>query len=1020
MKGKGDKFAFLLAMLGLAILTCIVLWMILIFGSMDLTSGCFYRYNIDGQGSLSGSDAVSNTVTLKANANYTGSDAGVTSAVDSTGTSTGTGITLDPNSYGKWLNTNLRVKPSQLVEFVIKGEVSLCKAYIPINNLQKDTNLDDAGNRIEIPRVEDKNTPPVSLILDARTPNWKNLTELYRNDKYYVALYREKKTTVNAVSIYDYFTKTMTPPADCTEGKRQYNPICGRYSLWNGAGTYTSSCHLNTQCYKYNEHTQCWTRAWPSIHYWPNDEQTCNNASGRWEYTFDWGTCWENVAGTTPEPYLNNGKYTYPAPWSGTISDLWTVTGHDCVLEHDYIGTVSAPGDFQNQKYFWFSANDPVGLISRIDSNVNPTNAASAGSNFTPVRIESDQSFYNNNAEYKIIKIEKVGYNGSDIGYLQYKLADADGTYADNTGGFVLNIKQTKCVRNNGNGMNDSVQGRGVVQYVISEHGANPNTTAPSTVDNIVVTANGKGSITAPSNGQGGYLWLKINNAPADYKDSFGQYTVLFLSSVKHGGFFDDVLNPLFEGLKTKIKTASITIFKNMTCYQGIGGQGNCTNFFNYIKGMLIIYIMFYGAMFLLGMVKISQTDIVVRVIKVAFVSGLMNDNTFYFFNNYVFEFVTGFSDSIISNMSGYSMFSGATSISNPFMFMNEVFTKIFLSPTFAAQMMALLSMGINGVLYFILLFVCLAIIIVVGFRAIAVYLMAYFAIAVLIGIAPLFLTFILFERTRYLFDNWVKFTFRYMLEPTIMLAGIIVLTQLFTIFLDYVIGYSVCWKCGIPFTIPFPSIPGFNPAFLNVPLFCFNWFTPWGFDYRSTSMGANMQNMIILLMLAYCMWGYIEYSGKIVAKLAGGSGGPSATAMGAAMSNAIENKALSKVGLDKANRDRMMGAAKERLQNMDKETKRKGDQKPGNRLDRPDKDESGSQSGRDKPQSAGMQSEATKKTAPKPLPKTPGMLAAQSGGDKAPVSGDKPQSAGMQSEATKKIAPKPLPKIPGKLPPNK
>ena len=204
-------------------------------------------------------------------------------------------------------------------------------------------------NRIEIPRVEDKNTPPVSLILDARTPNWKNLTELYRNDKYYVALYREKKTTVNAVSIYDYFTKTMTPPADCTEGKRQYNPICGRYSLWNGAGTYTSSCHLNTQCYKYDIHQGCYTKGL-HLSYWPNDEQTCNDASGDWEYSFKWGSCWENVAGTTPEPYLNNGSHTYPAPWSGTISDLWTVTGHDCVLEHDSIGTVSALCDFQNLK----------------------------------------------------------------------------------------------------------------------------------------------------------------------------------------------------------------------------------------------------------------------------------------------------------------------------------------------------------------------------------------------------------------------------------------------------------------------------------------------------------------------------------------------------------------------------------------------------------------------------------------------------------------------------------------------
>ena len=110
--------------------------------------------------------------------------------------------------------------------------------------------------------------------------------------------------------------------------------------------------------------------------------------------------------------------------------------------------------------------------------------------------------------------------------------------------------------------------------------------------------------------------------------------------------------------------------------------------------------------MFLLGMVKISQTDIVIRVIKIAFVAGLMNDKTFAFFNDYVFDFVTGFSDAIIANMSGYSLFSSSTSVSNPFMFMNEVFTKIFLSSTFAAQMMALLSMGINGVIYFILLFV--------------------------------------------------------------------------------------------------------------------------------------------------------------------------------------------------------------------------------------------------------------------------------------------------------------------------
>lgn len=84
------------------------------------------------------------------------------------------------------------------------------------------------------------------------------------------------------------------------------------------------------------------------------------------------------------------------------------------------------------------------------------------------------------------------------------------------------------------------------MQYVIADYGSNPNTAAPVNIENIVVDAGGKGSITAPSSGSGGYLWLKINNAPEDYKDSFGQYTVSFLSDIKHGGFYDDVLNPLF------------------------------------------------------------------------------------------------------------------------------------------------------------------------------------------------------------------------------------------------------------------------------------------------------------------------------------------------------------------------------------------------------------------------------------------------------------------------------------------
>lgn len=883
-----SKLAIIGALTIVAIVLIIVLWIVAIIGGMDLTDGCLYRYSFNSDGSVSSSDSYLNTATLKASGNYTATTA-----------DSGNGFVLDPNAYGKWLNTNVRLTSGQRVDLVIKGEVSLCKSYIPSYNLQSVSNLDSSGSVIEIPRVEDGATAPATLVFNARTGEWRNVLQVFNNDKVLVTLEKDKKTTSATTSVYSSISKANLT-ADCTEGKRAYDPICGRYAIADSSITYVDRCRYVEQCYECNCRDEC--DSW-NLFGW---------CIGGWSRVCDWCSCYENVNGTAPEPYRNDGKYT--SPWSDNLSNLFTNFARDCRTEHSYVD-----GDYQNEKYFWFSADTATGLLYRFDSSLNPSSKASRGSGYNFSSIQTDQTALNGDQNKQII-LQGVLSQG-DVKYLQYRFHDSDGNFGDNTGGYVLGVKHTKCRRENGNAYNDTIQGRGVVQYVIADYGQNPNTSMTSlTANNIVVNQNGSGSIT--SNTQG-YIWIKINNAPGDYQDSFGQYEVQFFTQVGKKNFYTEVLGPFFEGFKSKIKGASITIYKNMTCYHGLGDSQNCTNFFNYIKAILSLYIMIYGMMFLMGMVKISQTDLVIRIAKISFVAGLMNDSTFDFFNNYVFDFVTEFSDTIIANMSGYSMFSGSTTVSNPLMFMNEVMTKIFLSSTFAAQIMALLSMGINGVIYFIIIIVCLGIILIVLFRAIAVYLMAYMAISVLIGISPLFLTFILFEKTRYLFDNWVKFTFRYMVEPIIMLAGIIILTQLFTIYLDNVIGYSVCWKCAIPIKIPFPNIEGISPAFLDVEIFCFNWFAPWGFDHRSNQMGLNMQNVVVLLMLAYCMWGYMDFSASIVGRLAGGAGGPSATGMGKGMAGAAEDAMLKKVGLDSESREAMKEGAKERLSSM-----RKGDKK--------------------------------------------------------------------------------------------
>ncbi len=87
------------------------------------------------------------------------------------------------------------------------------------------------------------------------------------------------------------------------------------------------------------------------------------------------------------------------------------------------------------------------------------------------------------------------------------------------------------------------------------------------------------------------------------------------------------------------------------------------------------------------------------------------------------------------------------------------------------------------------------------------------------------------------------------------LLLGVVVMTQLYTVYLDYIFNYSVCWKCSLVFTFPFLGIGGME-AFGGLPLFCINWFSPWGLDNignNSGMIGMSISNIIGLAMIAYC-----------------------------------------------------------------------------------------------------------------------------------------------------------------------
>jgi len=195
---------------------------------------------------------------------------------------------MDDADYGQWLNTNIYVNSAQNVKYEIQGEVSLCRAYLPINNLQSSSDKDLDGAAIPIPRVEDKASVPVTVYFDAKTDEWRNLTQVFKDDLLVVSLLPDQKTDVTSTTMFNSIATLIT--ADCTEGKQSYSPICGRYSIWGSGDTYVDRCTYIDHCRECHCHKEC---NGPSI------DGQCPGGKVR---VCDWCSCYQNNLGSAPEP----------------------------------------------------------------------------------------------------------------------------------------------------------------------------------------------------------------------------------------------------------------------------------------------------------------------------------------------------------------------------------------------------------------------------------------------------------------------------------------------------------------------------------------------------------------------------------------------------------------------------------------------------------------------------------------------------------------------------------------------
>ncbi len=405
-------------------------------------------------------------------------------------------------------------------------------------------------------------------------------------------------------------------------------------------------------------------------------------------------------------------------------------------------------------------------------------------------------------------------------------------------GGFNFSVTTLGCVSSNGEPLlGDSVP---KMLAVLLDPDTNPNdgNFNPLNHASSLLGAN----ITDFTISSSRVVWLAINDDV--YSDNLGSFTVdiaVVTSDVPTDGPWSNVINAVGKEIRKAVfgspgsqksePGAAGKIFKNITC---MGDK--CRDFRNFITIFMTIYVMTFGIGYLSGTINLTGAEVMIRSTKIAFVTALISPGSWNFFFDHVLVFFIEGTDWLIAGMSNCQP-------SNPFCFLDNFVGYITSSVTWKKLAALLITSAIGWVFFLIVLygmwqFACAIL------QAFCAYMISILIIALLVIIAPIFISFLLFKQTKYLFDNWFKYLLYYTIEPALVIFSVAFLMYIYAELLYSLLYFQVCWKCAFPL------------SFYGWDIICLPFFTPFGHDnftstpFSSAFFGLRFDPIIAVLLL--------------------------------------------------------------------------------------------------------------------------------------------------------------------------
>jgi type IV secretory pathway VirB6-like protein len=221
------------------------------------------------------------------------------------------------------------------------------------------------------------------------------------------------------------------------------------------------------------------------------------------------------------------------------------------------------------------------------------------------------------------------------------------------------------------------------------------------------------------------------------------------------------------------------------------------------LKLSLVLFVMFYGLGYLMGVSELSQAEVITRVFKIGFIYLFVGENGWTWFKEI---FVNIFKEGVMqASFLMASSFDSSTQLedairtgnySNTALLFGSVdkVISILFSSAINKKIWAFLFTGIFGWAYVLVFYFSILNYIYALSNAVLLFITAQIMISILFVVGPLFFIFLLFNQTKEMFDNWLKALVGFGLQLIFLITTLTFFNMLMVEVLKMALSYKVCW----------------------------------------------------------------------------------------------------------------------------------------------------------------------------------------------------------------------------------